>query len=139
MTTTTAFARCVKTRWSDFDANGHANNAAYLTYLEEARDQLFVSVGICRERTVLARTELVFRCPVALGTEELLCSVTCVAVGRSSIRTVESLSVAGTVVLDATSTSVLVDGDGRPTPVPDDARAQLERRPAVSVGEGMGA
>ncbi len=125
------FSWSVRTRWNDFDANGHVNNATYLTYLEEARDELFVSVGIERERTVLARAELSFRRPVVLGARDVVCALACTTVGRSSIATVERLSVDGEVVLDADCTSVLVDARGRSTPVPDPVRRALGKYPSA--------
>ena len=35
----------VQVRWSDMDAMGHVNNAAYLTYLETAREPWFAALG----------------------------------------------------------------------------------------------
>ena len=35
----------VPLRWSDMDAMGHVNNAAYLTFLETAREPWFAALG----------------------------------------------------------------------------------------------
>ena len=34
-----AFEKRIEIRWRDLDAYGHVNNAVYLNYLEEARDE----------------------------------------------------------------------------------------------------
>jgi acyl-CoA thioesterase FadM len=114
---------------------GHLNNATYLTYLEHAREKFFLAAGIGRQDSVVAATELEFVHPVALGTDEVLVTVTCNRVGRSSIKTTEHLSVDGTVVLNASTVSVLVSQNGRSREVPDDTRRILEAHRDVPKAE----
>jgi len=40
----TAFTKRIEIRWRDMDAFKHVNNAVYLTYLEEMRDEWFLEV-----------------------------------------------------------------------------------------------
>ena len=40
------FSTTIAVRWSDMDAFQHVNNAAYLTYMEEARVQMLNHLGI---------------------------------------------------------------------------------------------
>ncbi len=40
------FSTTIAVRWSDMDAFHHVNNAAYLTYMEEARVQMLNHLGI---------------------------------------------------------------------------------------------
>lgn len=42
-------------RWSDMDSNGHMNNAAYSTYLEEARFRMFSDLVPADPQERLAR------------------------------------------------------------------------------------
>jgi acyl-CoA thioester hydrolase len=127
----------ISTRWRDFDANGHVNNATYMTYLEEARDRFFVSCGIPQDATVLARSELVYRRPIPMGVKEVECSISCERIGRSSIVTVERMTVDGDAVLDAVSTSVMVGRDDRPEPVPDRVRHKLDRHSSDPRQDGI--
>lgn len=125
----------ITTRWSDFDAMGHVNNAIYLSYLGDAREQFFLAAGIGRQDWVVAAVELEFVLPVSLGTEEVVATVACARIGRSSIKTIERLSVDGTIVVNASTVSVLVDQSGRPEEVHPDARLYLEDHRVVTKTE----
>ncbi|MFB9932227.1 acyl-CoA thioesterase [Amycolatopsis halotolerans] len=130
------FVRNIPTRWTDFDANRHANNAVYLTYLEHLRDSFFIQAGIRRDSTVLASANLTFITAIPLDVTEVRGSLACVRVGRSSITTTEILAADGAPAMEATSVSVYVDEHGRPAPVPDHVRRQLDAyRIPVSTGE----
>jgi acyl-CoA thioester hydrolase len=58
-------------RYRDLDAFGHVNNAAYLTYLEEARNALLAHLGLVRKvediTMILARVEIDFRGQASVG------------------------------------------------------------------------
>lgn len=139
MTTYQPFTCAVTTRWSDFDAMGHLNNATYLTYLEHAREKFFLAAGIGRQDSVVAAIELGFVLPVPLGTDEVLVTLACERVGRSSIKTIERLTVAGTVVLNASTVSVLVDQNGQSKEAPAATRRFLEGHQPIIESEGISA
>ncbi len=52
-------------RFSDCDPLGHANNASYSSYLEEARIGVLGDLG----DFILARVEIDFRAPLRIGAE----------------------------------------------------------------------
>jgi acyl-CoA thioester hydrolase len=57
-------------RFRDLDGLGHVNNAVYLTYMESARIAFLASLGAGSDpqrSMILARTEVDFRSPVAMG------------------------------------------------------------------------
>jgi len=64
----------IKVRFADLDAMRHVNNAAYLTYLEEARIDYFNSLFHRNKKrldfeAVVARIEIDYLHPVVLGDE----------------------------------------------------------------------
>lgn len=120
------FVRTIESRWADFDANKHLNNAVYLTYLEHLRDAYFFEAGINSTQSVLAKCDLTFIAPIALGEATVKGLLRCESVGNTSIKTREVLSVRGLTSLEATSVSVYVDTNGRPSPVPNAIRMRLE-------------
>jgi acyl-CoA thioester hydrolase len=57
-------------RFRDLDGLGHVNNAVYLTYMESARIAFLASLGAGSDpqgSMILARMEVDFRSPVAMG------------------------------------------------------------------------
>ena len=63
----TVFTKRIEIRWRDMDAFKHVNNAVYLTYLEETRDEWFLEVlgnGLLLNDFVLARCAIDYRSPV---------------------------------------------------------------------------
>jgi acyl-CoA thioester hydrolase len=63
----------INVRYSDLDAQGHVNNAVFLTYLETARLGYYQAVGIwhpesgIKTGTVVARIEIDYLAPIYLG------------------------------------------------------------------------
>ena len=62
----------IKVRFSDLDAMRHVNNAAYLTYLEEARIDYFNELFNRKKESldfdaVVGRIEINYLCPIVLG------------------------------------------------------------------------
>ena len=81
------FVAEVTVRWGDMDAFQHVNNAAYLTYLEEARLQWMQHVGDWHSETsapVLAASELNYRRPITWPTR-LHVELRCERIGTSSM------------------------------------------------------
>jgi acyl-CoA thioester hydrolase len=57
-------------RFRDLDGMGHVNNAVFLTYMESARIAYLATLGAGsnpQEHLILARMEVDFRSPIALG------------------------------------------------------------------------
>jgi acyl-CoA thioester hydrolase len=84
----------IEIRWRDMDAYGHVNNAVYLTYLEEARDEwLTLALGSAGSAWdyVLARVEVDFRRELTQGDDCVLARCRLGSLGRSSVRTREEL------------------------------------------------
>jgi acyl-CoA thioester hydrolase len=58
------FWTSIETRWRDMDALGHINHAAYLTYMESARVNVYIELGYSGirrdmdESTILASMEV---------------------------------------------------------------------------------
>jgi acyl-CoA thioester hydrolase len=125
-------------RFNDCDPLGHANNALYFTYLEQARftlwrtqlDFMARSAGDAGRRGVgfiLARAELDFRAQVRYG-DELEVRLALAAIGRTSFTyDCEIVSVAsGAVVATGRTVQVYFDYDEqKPAAIPDELRAKL--------------
>ena len=81
-------------RWRDMDAYGHVNNAVFLNYLEEARDEMVRRLFGRQDGDfdyVVARVAIDFRRPLRQEDGEVVASCRVERVGRSSIRTHETL------------------------------------------------
>jgi acyl-CoA thioester hydrolase len=122
----------IEIRWRDMDAYGHVNNAVYLTYLEEVRDEwLELALGSVSSSWdfVLAHVEIDFRRELRQDDVEIVASCRPIRVGRSSVRTREEIRLPdGT--LSAEAEAVLVARDleqGGSRPLTPEERAALER------------
>lgn len=129
--------KVIEIRWRDMDAFGHVNNAAYLTYLEEARDE-WLERALRGEASisdfVLARVAIDFRRELRQEDDEIVVRCELDRVGASSVRTRERVLFRdGTVAAEAEAVLVartVVDGDSRSRPLSDRERAALEREAA---------
>jgi acyl-CoA thioester hydrolase len=122
----------IEIRWRDSDAFGHVNNAVYLTYLEEVRDEWLA--GLLDTATVwefvLARVAIDFRRELVQDDDEIVAACRLERIGRSSVTTRETLRVAADGALAAEAESVLVARDresGASRPLTDAERAAFER------------
>ena len=75
--------------WSELDAFGHANNARYFTWFEEARMAYFINVGVPTDVVsgwgpILAHTECQFLAPVIWPANLVLCTRP-IKLGQSSM------------------------------------------------------
>jgi acyl-CoA thioester hydrolase len=95
----------IEIRWRDQDPYGHVNNAVYLTYLEEARDEwLGRALGAEEELWdfVIARVAIDFRRELTQSDDSVLARCELASIGNSSIRTRETLTTeAGVLVAEA--------------------------------------
>jgi acyl-CoA thioester hydrolase len=122
----------VEIRWSDVDAYRHVNNAVYLTYLEECRDEwLDHALGDAENSWdfVIARVEIDFLRELRLEDEAVVVSCTLERIGTSSVTTREEIRTAAQEVA-AEAEAVLVARDpetGKSRPLRPDERSALER------------
>ncbi len=122
----------IEIRWRDMDVYGHVNNAVYLTYLEEVRDEWLGGVlGDPGEvwNYVLARVAIDFRRELALADDMVVARCGLGRVGMSSITTREELrTVDGELAAEAEAVLVARDPEtGRSRPLTDAERSALEK------------
>lgn len=105
----------VPVRWRDMDPLGHVNNAVYLNYLEEGRDDLLQeALGPAWVETVSARVEIDFRHEIPLGTPHVIVRSQLAGFGRSSVRSQETITLPdGTIAAEAVTVSVARDPQTR--------------------------
>ncbi|HET9323912.1 MAG TPA: thioesterase family protein [Gaiellaceae bacterium] len=121
-------------RFRDLDALGHVNNAVFLTYMESARFAWFRSLGAGDapyERLILARVEVDFRSPVAIG-DELEVGVRPSRLGRKSFELEYEVRADGRIAAEGKSVLVGYDYErGASVEIPSEWREWLE--PGVAV------
>jgi acyl-CoA thioester hydrolase len=122
----------IEVRWRDVDNYGHVNNAVYLTYLEEVRDEWLARTLRDDESVwdfVVAHVSIDFRREVTQADDEVVASCRAERIGTSSVRTREEIHIAAGE-LAAEATAVLVARDrstGRSRPMTDGERDAFER------------
>ena len=128
------FIHRLEVRFRDCDPMGHANNAVYLTYLEQARFSHWRSLwGFGTPQlppglpgVILARVECDYKRPAKYG-DVLEIRLTVAEIGRTSFRyEYEIVDQEGKTVVTAKTVQVMYDyAAGKPVPIPDDIRALL--------------
>src|SRR3954469_12949044 len=101
----------IEVRWRDVDNYGHVNNAVYLTYLEEVRDEWLARTLQDDEAVwdyVVAHVSIDFRREVTQADDEVVATCRLERIGTSSVRTVEEIRIAATAVVAAEASAVLV-------------------------------
>jgi len=130
----------VAVRFSDCDLLGHVNNAVYLSYLEQARLELWRrQIGFLSDRNgkpgprglgfILARAEVDFRAQTRYP-DELEVRMSLGTFGRTSLGyDYEIVNVAtGVVVVRAKTVQVWFDYDtNTPVPISDEVKARLAK------------
>jgi acyl-CoA thioester hydrolase len=122
----------IEIRWRDLDPYGHVNNAVYLTYLEEARDEwLERALGSDGDAWdyVVARVAVDFRRELTQGDDRVVARCRLDSLGTSSVRTREELvTAAGALAADAEAVLVARDRDtGSVRPLTGRERDALQR------------
>jgi acyl-CoA thioester hydrolase len=121
----------IEIRWRDLDPADHVNNAVFLTYFEEARDEWL-------NRTLgdgggwdylLARVALDYRRELRLEDDEVVVRVGLARVGNSSVTTREELlTAAGELAAEAEAVVVARDSaTGQTRPLTNEEREALAR------------
>jgi acyl-CoA thioester hydrolase len=121
----------VEIRWHDVDAYRHVNNAVFLTYLEEARDEWLEQVlGRSDELWdfVLGRVEIDYRQELTQEDDAVIVRCSLASVGNSSVRTAEEiLKLDGSVSAEAKAVLVALDRVAKkPRPLTAQERAALQ-------------
>jgi acyl-CoA thioester hydrolase len=122
----------IEVRWRDVDNYGHVNNAVYLTYLEEVRDEWLARTLRDDEAVwdyVIAHVSIDFRREVTQADDEVLATCALERIGTSSVRTREQVVLPSGVVA-AEASAVLVARNrsaGTSRPITDAERAAFER------------
>lgn len=132
------FSHPIEVRFRDCDPLGHVNNAAYLTYLEQARLFYWRSLwgfgleGNERERrsrpgVIMARAEIDYRLPAHYG-QTLEVRIDLAAIGKTSFTyDYEIVDEEERVIASARTVQVMYDYEAaRPVPIPDDIRQKMQ-------------
>jgi acyl-CoA thioester hydrolase len=128
------FEHPIEVRFRDCDPLGHVNNAAYLTYLEQARLFYWRSLwgfglneGTSSPGVIMARAEIDYRLPAHYG-QTLLVRIDLAAIGKTSFTyDYEILDEQRRVVVSARTVQVMYDYvAAKPVPIPDDLRAKMQ-------------
>jgi acyl-CoA thioester hydrolase len=122
----------IEIRWRDQDAYGHVNNAVYLTYLEEVRDEwLERALGDSGDAWsyVTARVAIDFRRELTQDDDAIVARLWLTRIGTSSVTTREEIvTVGGELAAEAEAVLVARDMEtGRSRPLSEAERAALER------------
>ncbi|MBA3338262.1 MAG: acyl-CoA thioesterase [Geodermatophilaceae bacterium] len=124
----------VPMRWADQDPFQHVNNAAFLTYLEQARVEIFFSdaggegITTLSEGVVVVRHEIDYKRPVIYSARPLVVECWISQLRAASYRV--DYRVFDGDILAVTATSLLATYDiqaARPRRIFPDERAYLER------------
>jgi acyl-CoA thioester hydrolase len=110
------FELAIPTRWPDFDALGHLNQAVYHVYLDEARDDaLRQTVGdFDTWPNVVVHTSIDYKREIALGVREIVVSTQIAEVGRSSARFKQTVATPdGEIAAEAEAVLVAWDREAR--------------------------
>jgi acyl-CoA thioester hydrolase len=121
----------IEIRWNDLDVYGHVNNAIYLTYLEEARDEwLGGSLGDPSQvwNWVLVHVEIDYRRELTLADDIAVATCRLDRIGTSSITTREEVrTLDGELAAEAKAVLVARDRDsGRSRSLTTAERAAFE-------------
>lgn len=121
-------------RYRDIDAEGHVNNAVYLTYFEQARVEYIdtvLDVDALSPGVVVANVEIDYERPI-LFDDDVTVSLGVTDVGTTSMTMACDIEANGNRAASASSVIVAVDPEtGSPRPLPEDWRD------TISTHEGI--
>ena len=128
------FVHQLEVRFRDCDPMGHANNAVYLTYLEQARFAHWRALWKYRQDgwdrrvpgVILARAEVDYRGQAREG-DVLDIQLNIAKLGRTSFHYEYRITdQKGALILEARTVQVMYDyAQGKPVVIPDDIRSML--------------
>jgi len=113
-------------RYGEVDQQGVVFNSHYLLYCDETmtlfcRERNMLDVA---ERVHLVASTLQWRAPARWG-DDLEVHAECARIGTSSFTMTFDIRAGDRTCCEVETTYVLVDGGGRPTPLPDEVRVKL--------------
>ncbi len=124
----------VPMRWADQDPFQHVNNAAFLTYLEQARVEIFFSdaggegITTLSEGVVVVRHEIHYKRPVVYSNRPLIIECWISELRAASYRVDYLVHDGDTLAVTANSLLATYDIEAqRPRRILPDERAYLER------------
>jgi acyl-CoA thioester hydrolase len=127
-----AYRHRLQVRFRDCDAMGHVNHAVYFTYFEQCRLTFWreqTGAPSPHARVIIARAECDYRAPAHFG-DELEIRLEVGEIGRSSFTLRYQITQVASAAVVAVGSTVMVAYDytsGKSVPLPDAARALLER------------
>ena len=123
------FSCPIRVRWRDLDAFAHVNNATFVSYLEVARTEAWISLfpdrGVMEIPFFVKRLEIDYRRPITIE-EEVRVWLRVGELRGASLTFEYILEVGGEVAAEAMTLLACVDDTGRPTRMDPDLRAMLE-------------
>jgi acyl-CoA thioester hydrolase len=127
------FTFTIPVRYSDIDAQGHLNHARYFSFMEEARFQYMIAVGLWHPTQsyeqvgqVVAEATCAYKAPV-LANQNVTVAIRTTHVGQKSMVLVYELRVGEAVVATGRTVQVAYDyASQRSQPVPADWREKLQ-------------
>jgi acyl-CoA thioester hydrolase len=132
----------IEVRWRDVDNYGHVNNAVYLTYLEEVRDEWLARTLRDEDSVwdyVIAHVSIDFRREVTQADDEVIATCRLERIGTSSVRTREEIrTAAGTLAAEAGAVLVARNREtatARPITAGERAAFERDREPAAEAGD----
>ncbi|RZL04234.1 MAG: YbgC/FadM family acyl-CoA thioesterase [Rubrivivax sp.] len=136
MTTEFSFHHSLRVRWSEVDAQKVVFNGHYLNYLDTAMSEYWRASGLPYPEgfshlngDVFARSNaLQYHAPARFG-DWLVIGVRCERIGTSSLVFTWEIRTSGRLLVTGETVYVYVSLEtGRPAPVPESLRLQLERQ-----------
>lgn len=135
------FYHPIEVRYADLDAQGHLNNARYLTFFEQARIQYFRHLGLFSAQgsfmdfgIILADVHIAFRAPVLWGMD-IRVGVKTLKLGNKSMTVSQCLRNGPDGALMAEGQVVMVAYDyhsGATIPIPETWRETIARFDTLS-------
>jgi acyl-CoA thioester hydrolase len=129
------FYHPIEVRYGDLDPQGHVNNANYLTYIEQARIQYLVHLGLFEEGqsfldvgVILADAHLTFKSSIQFG-QSVCVGVRVTRLGNKSLAMEYHIEDAMNGAELATGATALVAYDYRThqtVPIPEDWREKIK-------------
>lgn len=123
------FSTPVHVRFFDLDPDGHVNNAAYATYLEEGRAAYYpavIGLPLPAANTVISHLEIDYRAPIGVE-DDVTVTVDVPELGTSSIPMKYEIVADETVAATADTVQVVWDDtEGTPEPIPAGWRSAIE-------------
>lgn len=126
--------KTIEIRSRDIDKLGHVNNAVYLTYLEEVRDEWLAGVlgpKASLENFVIARVGINYRSQVVQADDVVIARCGLDRIGTSSVTTREDIVLPdGRLISEAECVLVFWDRVGNSRPMEPADRAAFEQAAA---------